>query len=179
MAGTGESPGNCPDELHDGAWDAAGDPRQETEAQRVDRNLAELLQELRVISLGVQVLFGFLLSLPFTVKFAQLDTLQRNLYLACLVLSAVATTLLLSPVAYHRLVFRRGHKEDLVRFASFMAALGLFAVGAAVLLAVLMVTDYVAGAVAAGLIAALGACVIGGLWYALPLARRRRRRRGR
>ena len=81
---------------------AASDPRPESVAERDDRNLAELIQELRVVSLGVQVLFGFLLSLPFTVRFVGLNGAQRDLYLASLVLSAVATVLLLGPVAYHR-----------------------------------------------------------------------------
>ncbi len=86
--------------------------RDESEAQRDDRNLAELLQELRVAGMGVQVLFGFLLSLPFTNRFGTLSPAQRDLYLASLVLAAVATALLLGPVAYHRLVFRRGQNES-------------------------------------------------------------------
>ena len=147
--------------------------RRESGAERDDRNLAELLQELRVVSLGVQVLFGFLLSLPFTVRFERVSSGQRGLYLTSLVLSAIATVLLLGPVAYHRLVFRRGMKEHLVRFANMMAILGLSAVGAAVLIAVLLVIGYVAGAVAAGLITALMACVLVGLWFALPITRRR------
>ncbi|HEX8005483.1 MAG TPA: DUF6328 family protein [Trebonia sp.] len=151
------------------------DPRQESEAQRDDRNLAELIQELRVVSLGVQVLFGFLLSLPFTVRFDRLSDGQRQLYLASLVLSAVATTLLLGPVAYHRLVFRRGMKEHLVRFANVMAIGGLAAVGAAVLVAVYLVTSYVAGGLPAALITALLACMLAGLWFAVPLTRRRER----
>jgi hypothetical protein len=152
--------------------EAAADPRPESEAERDDRNLAELIQELRVVSLGVQVLFGFLLSLPFTVRFVSLHGWQRDLYLASLALSAVATVLLLGPVAYHRLVFRRGLKEPLVKYASLMAVLGLSAVGAAVLTAVLLVTSYVAGALTAALITALVGCMLVGLWFALPLARR-------
>jgi uncharacterized protein DUF6328 len=150
-------------------------PRQESEEQRADRNLVELVQELRVVSLGVQVLFGFLLSLPFTVRFERLNNDQRDLYLASLVLSAVATTLLLGPVAYHRLVFRRCMKEHLVRYASVMAILGLTAIGAAVLVAVYLVTSYVAGGLSAALITALVACMLIGLWFAVPLARRRER----
>src|SRR6202046_4554609 len=106
------------------------DPRDESEAERDDRNLAELLQELRVAGLGVQVLFGFLLSLPFTNRFARLSHGQGDLYLATLVLSALATALLLGPVAYHRLVFRRGQKEGLVRAASTMAIPRAAAAGA-------------------------------------------------
>lgn len=155
----------------------AGSPgRRETRAQRDDRNMGELIQELRVVSLGVQVLFGFLLSLPFTVRFERLGGGQRDLYLASLVLAAVATALLLGPVAYHRLVFRRGMKEQLVRFANAMAIAGLAAVGAAVLLAVLLVADYVAGALTAGLITAMIACLIAGLWFAVPLSHRGRSR---
>ena len=149
------------------------DPREESEAQRDDRNLAELLQELRVAGLGVQVLFGFLLSLPFTTKFSKVSQGQRDLYLASLVLAAVSTALLLGPVAYHRLVFRRGQKERVVRAANTMALLGLAAVSLAVSSAVLLVTSYVATALPAALITAFIAALFGGLWFAFPLARHR------
>jgi uncharacterized membrane protein YedE/YeeE len=152
--------------------EAAPDARAESVAQRDDRNLAELIQELRVVSLGVQVLFGFLLSLPFTVRFVSLAGWQRDLYLASLTLSAIATILLLGPVAYHRLVFRLGMKEPLVRYANLMAVLGLAAVGAAVLTAVLLVTSYVAGVPAAAVITAGIGCALVTLWFALPLGRR-------
>jgi hypothetical protein len=155
--------------------DTAGgpDPRDESPAERADRNLAELLQELRVAGLGVQVLFGFLLSLPFTTMFSHLNQGQRDLYLATLVLAALATALLVGPVAYHRLVFRRGQKERLVRAASMMAIFGLAAVGLAVTAAVLLVTSYVAGNLTAALITALVFCVVAVLWFAYPLASRR------
>src|SRR5947208_8469019 len=81
--------------------------RHETEAERLDRNLGELLQELRVAGLGVQVLFGFLLAMPFSNRFDSLDPEQRRLYLAVLLFAALATALLTAPVAYHRIVFRR------------------------------------------------------------------------
>ena len=149
------------------------DPREESEAERADRNLAELLQELRVAGLGVQVLFGFLLSLPFTNRFSRLSPGQRNLYLATIVLAAVATALLLGPVAYHRLVFRQGKKERLVRAANIMAITGLATVGLAVSAAVLLVTDYVSSGLTAGLITAFVTCLFAGLWFAFPLARRR------
>jgi cation transport ATPase len=148
------------------------DPRDESEAQRADRNLGELLQELRVAGLGVQVLFGFLLSLPFTNRFTRLSPGQHNLYLACLVLAAVATALLLGPVAYHRLVFRRGLKESLVRAASVMAIAGLATVGLAVSAAVLLVTGYVASGLTAAVISVLVFLVFGLLWFAYPLTRR-------
>lgn len=153
--------------------DHPGPRRGESAQQRDDRNLGELLQELRVAGLGVQVLFGFLLSLPFTTRFDRLSGGQRDLYLACLLLSAVATALLLGPVAYHRLVFRRGLKEGLVGAASVMAIAGLATVGLAVSAAVLLVTSYVAGGTVATVIAAGVTCVFGALWFTFPLARRR------
>ena len=148
------------------------DPRDETQAERDDRNLIELLQELRVAGLGVQVLFGFLLSLPFTTQFKQLDGRERDLYVGCLVLAAVATALLLGPVAYHRLVFRRGQKEGLVRAANIMALLGLVVVGLAVSASVLLVTGFVAGYGTGLVIAVLVLVMFGLLWFAFPLTRR-------
>ena len=151
------------------------DPRDESEAERDDRNLAELLQELRVAGLGVQVLFGFLLSLPFTHGFPNLSHGQRQLYIATLILAAVSTALLLGPVAYHRLVFRQRQKERLVRAANIMAILGLMAVGLAISAAVLLVTGYVDHGLPSVLITVFTVCMFAGLWFALPLARREKR----
>jgi hypothetical protein len=155
------------------------DARDETQEQRDDRNLIELLQELRVAGLGVQVLFGFLLALPFSSRFAQLGNAQRGLYVAILVLSALATALLLGPVAYHRLVFRLGQKEQLVRAANVMAISGLVGVALAVSATVLLVVSFVDKGLPAALIGTLTACVFAGLWFAFPLVRRQRvQRRG-
>jgi MFS family permease len=151
---------------------SAGDPRDETRAEQDDRNLIELLQELRVAGLGVQVLFGFLLSLPFTSQFKQLDGRDRDLYVACLLLAAVATALLLGPVAYHRLVFRQGQKEKLVRAANVMAILGLIAVGLSISASVLLVAGFVAGYGVGSVIAGLVLVMFALLWFAFPLARR-------
>jgi Family of unknown function (DUF6328) len=151
------------------------DPRDESEIQRDDRELGELLQELRVTGLGVQVLFGFLLSLPFTNRFGELDHAQRQLYLATLMLSAVSSALLLGPVAYHRLVFRRNQKERLVRTANVMAICGLVTVGLAISGAVLLVTGYVDHGLPSILITAFTALLFAGLWFALPLSRRNMR----
>jgi hypothetical protein len=148
-------------------------PRDESVEERDDRNLAELLQELRVAGLGVQVLFGFLLSLPFTNRFDKLSHGQRDLYLLTLVLATVSTALLLGPVAYHRLVFRRRQKEGLVRAANLMAILGLVCVGLAVSAAVLLVSSFVAKGLAATLITVFVLCMFAGLWFAFPLTRRR------
>jgi hypothetical protein len=148
-------------------------PRPETEDERDDRNLAELLQELRVAGLGVQVLFGFLLSLPFTSRFDKLGDGQRDLYLTSLVLAAVSTALLVGPVAYHRLVFRRRQKEHLVRAANLMAVFGLAAVALAVSAAVLLVTSFVASGAPTVLVTVIVVVMFGGLWFVFPLARRR------
>jgi Family of unknown function (DUF6328) len=153
---------------------SAGRPG-ETEAERDDRNLMELLQELRVAGLGVQVLFGFMLSLPFTTRFAKLSPLQRDLYLASLLLAAVSIALLMAPVAYHRLVFRRRQKGRLVKDANVMALSGLAAVGLAISAAVLLVVSYVDNGLPAVIITVFIVCLFAGLWFALPLARRRSR----
>ncbi len=144
----------------------------ESEDERFDRNLTELLQELRVTGVGVQVLSGFLLSLPFTVRFSRLGGWQQDLYLASLVLAVTASALLMGPVAYHRLLFRRGKRASLVRVANAMAIGGLAAVSLAICSAVAVVASYVAGIVAGLLITALLGCLFCGLWVALPLSRR-------
>lgn len=148
--------------------------RNETKDERDDRNLMELLQELRVAGLGVQVLFGFLLSLPFTHGFPKLASAQRSLYIADLLLAALSTVLLLAPVAYHRLVFRHHLKEPLVRVANRFAIIGLAAVGLAVTLAVVLVTSYVEGNTSAIIIGAFLFCLFAVLWFVTPLIRRQR-----
>ncbi|HEX4063585.1 MAG TPA: DUF6328 family protein [Streptosporangiaceae bacterium] len=150
------------------------DRRDETEAERDDRNLMELLQELRVAGLGVQVLFGFLLSLPFTAKFSKLTHPQRELYVTVLLLSAVATILLVGPVAYHRLVLHLREKRRLIRIASAMALAGLAAEGLAVCGAVLLVVSYVDRGLSVIIIPAAVFGLFAGLWFGLPLLRRAR-----
>jgi O-antigen/teichoic acid export membrane protein len=142
--------------------------RHETEAERIDRNLAELLQELRVAGLGIQVLFGFLLAMPFTDLFSSLDPEQHRLYVAVLVLAALATALLTAPVAYHRIVFRRHKKHDLLRFANAVALAGLATVALAICGAVLLVVSVVYDGLVAAIIAALVAGVYFVLWYVVP-----------
>jgi hypothetical protein len=157
----------------------SGDRPGETEAERDDRNLIELLQELRVAGLGVQVLFGFLLALPFTNRFVKLSHPQRELYVASLLLAAISTALLLGPVAYHRLVFRQHRKKQLVKDANIMAILGLAAVGLAISAAVLLVVSYVDKGLPAVIITVFVVCLFAGLWFALPFARSRAAAQGR
>jgi hypothetical protein len=149
------------------------DPRNETPDQRDDRNLAELLQELRVAGLGVQVLFGFLLAIPFTNAFARLSTGQRDLYVTTLLLAALATALLLAPVAFHRILFRQRQKEFLVRAANLLAILGLAAVALAVTATVALVLSYVMPGLPTVVITVILLAVFAGLWFAFPLSRRR------
>jgi hypothetical protein len=143
----------------------------ETGAERDDRNLAELLQELRVAGLGIQIIFGFLLSIPFTAKFSALGPGQRTLYIVTLLLAAVATALLIGPVAYHRLVFRRHLKRHLVGAANVMAILGLATVGLTVSSAVLLVVSYVARGAPAVIIGVFVVGLFAGLWFVYPLTR--------
>jgi hypothetical protein len=153
---------------------SATDDRDESQAERDDRNFMELLQELRVAGLGVQVLFGFLLSLPFTTRFTRLDHAQRALYITDLLLAALSTALLLAPVAYHRVVFRQHLKAPLVRAANIMAIAGLAAVGLSVTLAVLLVIAFVGGGGPAVFVGIFVGCLFAVLWFAIPLVRRQR-----
>jgi Family of unknown function (DUF6328) len=142
--------------------------RQETELQRWDRNFSELLQELRVTQTGVQILFGFLLTIPFSNRFAQATTLQLTVYVLTVLACAIAVILLIAPVSFHRRVFRQGRKADLVRWSGRLAQAGLVALLAAMAGAVFLVLDTVAGLpVACPLTAAVvGVCAT--LWYVLP-----------
>jgi hypothetical protein len=142
--------------------------RDETEAERIDRNVSELLQELRVAGLGSQVIFGFLLAMPFTNVFSSLDPEQRRLYVADLVLAALATALFIAPVPFHRIVFRKHKKHDLLRFANTAALTGLVALSLAVSGAVLLVVSVVYDGLVAALIAAIVAGTYFVLWYLVP-----------
>ena len=156
---------------------AAADPgRRESEEQREDRNLMELLQELRVAAIGVQVLFGFLLALPFTTRFTSLSSGQRYLYVAVLVLAALATAQLSGPVAYHRMVFRQHKKAGLLRVANVLALSGMATAGASIVGAMLLITSFVLHGVAVPLlvVAVGGSFVV--MWLVVPLVARERGR---
>ena len=120
----------------------------------------------------MQVLFGFLLALPFTTRFVQLSHAQRGLYVGILVILALATALLLGPVAYHRLVFRLRQKERLVRAANAMAICGLALTAVAVSSTVWLVVSYVIKGDSAFIIGGCVAVVFAVLWFAFPLVRR-------
>jgi hypothetical protein len=144
-------------------------PRHESRNERDDRNLNELLQELRVAGIGVQVLFGFLLSLPFTNRFAVLDADQRRLYATTLIVAALSVALLIAPAAFHRVVFRHQRKEALLHFSQWTSLLGLvcaaLAIGGSCALVLMVVLD---DALVPGLVGALVA-LYGVLWFVIPL----------
>jgi O-antigen/teichoic acid export membrane protein len=144
----------------------------ESEAERNNRNLSDLLQELRVAGLGVQVLFGFLLSLPFSVRFKQADGVEQALYRVSVLCAALAIALLVSPVAYHRWVFRRHEKARLLRYANIQAILGLAMVAAAVCAAIWMVLLVVGLNWPTALLAGVTSGVFLALWFALPIVDR-------
>jgi len=145
-----------------------GDDRNESRDQRLDRNWNELLQELRVTQTGVQILAGFLLTLPFQTRFAGLSTFERTLYLATALTSCIATILLVAPVAVHRALFRRHEKDRLVDAADRLARAGLVCLGLAVTGVVALIFSVVIGpwaALVAG-VALLTLIII--FWWVIP-----------
>ncbi|SFQ01392.1 hypothetical protein SAMN05660464_0483 [Geodermatophilus dictyosporus] len=147
--------------------------RGETLDQLLDRNLAELLQELRVAITGVQVLFAFLLGLAFTQRFTELDAFALTVYTVTLMATALATVVLVAPVSFHRLVFRRRQKAALIAVADRMLVAGLALLVVAISSGVLLVLDVVLGRGPGLLGSALVLLVAIGLWYGLPVRARR------
>ncbi len=148
--------------------------RDETPAERIDRNFNELLGELRIALPGVQVLFAFLLTVPFAQRFSALTGFQRGLYFAVLLLAALACALLIAPTAYHRLQFRHGRKQEILFFANRAAVLGLGSLALAMSGAILLITDLLFGTAVAIPIGAVAALMFAVLWYLLPLRHGRR-----
>jgi hypothetical protein len=144
----------------------------EDHKQRVDRELIELLNELRVALPGVQVLFAFLLTIPFAQGFTKLDGTEKFVYAASLMLSAAATGLLIAPTSYHRLQYRAGDKEQILLTANKMAIVGLVALAGAIACAVYVVMAVVFDAGIAVALAGATAGMLGWLWYGLPLTRK-------
>jgi uncharacterized protein DUF6328 len=147
--------------------------RNETALERSDRQLAELLQEVRVAQTGVQVLFGFLLTVPFTARFGSLGTGERLLYFATLASAGAAAMLLIAPSSHHRILFRCGDKEHIVRMANRYAIAGLACVALAMVGALFFVADVILGSAAAGAIGAVAGGTALWCWYVQPISRRR------
>jgi hypothetical protein len=146
--------------------------RQESDLERLDRNTTELVNELRVAGTGVQVMFAFLLVIPFDSRFSKLTPFERDDYFATLICVAVASMLLIAPSVHHRLLFRRGEKEFLVRTGSQMAiaAAGFLSLGFTGIF--IMISDLLFGPTAGGVAGACIAALVVVLWFVLPLLRR-------
>jgi hypothetical protein len=142
---------------------------EESKSERLNRELMELLQELRVVIPGVQVLLAFLLTAPFQQRFADLPGSMRNAFFASIACATLATAFLIAPSAHHRLRWRAGEKEPLVRIGNQMAIIGTVFLAAAIVLALYVVTDVLFTSDLA-LWTAVGAVIVfGGLWYVLPM----------
>ena len=142
---------------------------EENEAERLTRNLNELLQELRVTQTGIQILTGFLLTLPFSQRFGDLDAIQRGAFLAILTGSVIATGLITSPVAFHRVLFRHGQRPWLVKAANRAARAGLTFLALTTSGVVWLVFDLVTNRTFASVAGLLSLAFFGVLWAVVPL----------
>ena len=141
--------------------------------EKTERQLIELLNELRVVIPGVQVLFAFLLTIPFNQRFDEVSDLDRTIYFVTLLLSALSAALFLAPSAYHRLLFHHRDRTHIIAVANRCAIAGLFVLSFAVTGAIVLVTDFLYSSTALVVATAIGTfLVLAGLWGVLPLARR-------
>jgi Family of unknown function (DUF6328) len=147
-------------------------PRQEDEAERLDRELIEFLNELRVVLPGVQVLFAFLLTVPFANRFSQITDVQRQVFFATFLCTAASTALLIAPSAYHRLRWRQHDKAQLLRTANRLSIAGMVFLTLALVGAAFLVTDLIFHAAAAIPVSAAVAGFFVWFWWGLPLLRR-------
>lgn len=149
-----------------------GDHLAETEKERVDRELIDLLNELRVVLPGVQVLFAFLLLLPFQQAFAAVTSLERGLYFVAFVATAAASVLLIAPSTYHRIRFRDGDKERMLRTSNVLLLAGTALLGLAIATVTFLITDVLFGDAVGAIAAAVAAAVVVWFWFGLPLSRK-------
>jgi Family of unknown function (DUF6328) len=143
----------------------------EDEGERLDRELIELLNELRVIMPGVQVLFGFLLTVPFQQGFEKIDAFQRDVYFATLVLTAIAAAFLMAPSAFHRLTFRAGQKPYLLKLGTRQMIVGMGALALAMNGTLLLLTDILFHSLTVAITVACSATLFAWLWFGLALRR--------
>jgi Family of unknown function (DUF6328) len=146
--------------------------RDETEDQRLDRNLGELLQELRVALPGVQVLFAFLLAVPFQQNFTKITPFEKDVYFATLLLTATSAVMLIAPSAYHRLTFHFQHKRRLVFLANRFAIAGLAFLALAMTGAIMLITEVLFDPTMTAITSALALTMFVVFWLLLPLRRR-------
>ncbi|HMJ94386.1 MAG TPA: DUF6328 family protein [Thermoleophilaceae bacterium] len=145
--------------------------RDETEKERLDRNLDQLLGELRVALPGVQVLFAFLLVVPFNQRFADITSFQRTIYFVTLLCATAACACLMAPTAHHRIEFRHQDKKRIVFGGNRLAIVGLTLLATAMTGAITLVTDFLYSSTTTTVAAALVALLFALLWYAIPLRR--------
>jgi uncharacterized membrane-anchored protein len=145
--------------------------RDETEHERVDRNLQEFLGELRVALPGVQVLFAFLLVVPFNQRFPDITAFQQSVYFVTLLLTAAAAVCLIAPTAQHRVEFRRQHKEQILMMANRLAILGLALLATAMTGAIMLITDLLYGTATTVIVSVGVGLAFALLWYLVPVRR--------
>ncbi len=146
--------------------------RGESAPERLDRNTIELLNELRVASTGVQVMFAFLLVVPFDSRFKDLSSFETTTYFVTLMLVGLAAVLLSAPAIHHRILFRQGQKRYLVWLANYLAIAGMVFIGLGFTGIAVLLSDVVIGGVAPLVVGVVAFLVISGLWFAVPLIRR-------
>jgi hypothetical protein len=152
---------------------SAGDGRDETQLERLDRNLEELTRELRVVVTGVQVLFAFLLIVPFNSGFRGVGGFERTVYFITLLLAALAAACAIAPSAQHRFLFRHNDKQQLVFAANRLVIAGLAFLALAMCGCLLLVSVKIFGELTGVITLAVGAVPFAMLWFVLPLRRRR------
>ena len=146
--------------------------RDETGEERLDRNTMELLNELRVANTGIQVMFAFLLVVPFQQGWTHVDGFERTVYFVTLLLVALAAFLLMAPSIHHRVLFRRGEKRFLVEVGNRFAIAGGVCLAFGFVGILLLISDVVVGAAAPGIVAGLALVTVVTLWFVVPLLRR-------
>jgi hypothetical protein len=146
---------------------------EESRRERVNRELIELLNELRVALPGVQVLFAFLLAVPFANGWSKVTESQKNIFFATLVATAISTACFIVPTAYHRLNFRNREKERILLLSNKFAIAGILFLALSMIGVLMLITDVIYSQTAALVTGALAFVMIGGLWLVLPLVRRR------
>ncbi len=146
--------------------------RDESRPERLDRNTVELLNELRVAGTGIQVMFAFLLILPFNAGWPRVDGFERTVYFITLLVVALAAFLLMAPPIHHRVLFRHGEKPFLIRVGNYMAIGGMVCLGLGFIGILVLISDVVVGGAAPLIVGVLAASVITGLWFGVPLLRR-------
>ena len=152
--------------------DDGGRQHEESEKERIDRELIELLNELRVALPGVQVLFAFLLVVPFQQRFATVTSFQKTTYFVTLLLAAVSCAFLIAPSAHHRILFRARGKLHLLITANRLAIVGIGFLAAAIVGVLTLITDFLYGTTTTIIVTVAAAGVFAALWYALPLRQR-------